>query len=132
MPDSDIGKLGLFGAIAGLIAMNLDKIIPQLSIALKFLDEKVFPAVKKGIGVIKEDFGGEKGVLSKLFKGEDSVLGGLIKGFSDIIDGFKEDDPEKKFAGAKILFLDVPIQIVSAVGLGVASIVDATLKMFGI
>ena len=74
MPDSDLGKLGLFGAIAGLIAMNLDKIIPQLGKAFKFLDEKVFPAVKKGIGVIKEDFGGEKGVLSKLFKGEDSVL----------------------------------------------------------
>ena len=132
MPDSDLGKLGLFGAIAALIAMNLDKIIGPLSTAFKFLDEKVFPAVKKGIGVIKDDFGGEDGVLSKLFKGEDSVLGGIVKGFGDIIDGFKEDDPAKKFAGAKKLLLDVPIQFVSAVGLGVASIVDATLKMFGI
>jgi hypothetical protein len=133
MPDSDLGKVGLFGGLAALIAMNFDKLVEPLAATLKFLDEKVFPGVKKGVDTLKKDFGGEDGVLSKFFGSrEDSVISSLISGFGDIIDGFKEDDPEKKIAGAKKLLLDVPLQFVSAVGLGVASIVDATLKMFGI
>ena len=132
MPDSDLGKVGLFGGLAALIAMNFDKLVKPLAAALKFLDEKILPGVKVFAKTVKEDFGGDDGVLSKLFTGDDSVMKGIFSGFGDILDGFREDDPEKKIAGAKKLLLDVPLQFVSAVGLGVASIVDATLKMFGI
>ena len=132
MPDSDLGKVGLFGGLAALIAMNFDKLVEPLAAAFKFIDEKIIPGVKVFAKSLKEDFGGENGVLSKLFTGDDSVIKGIFSGFGDILDGFREDDPEKKIAGAKKLLLDVPLQFVSAVGLGVASIVDATLKMFGI
>ena len=132
MPDSDLGKVGLFGGLAALIAMNFDKLVEPLAAAFKFIDEKIIPGVKVFAKTVKEDFGGENGVLSKLFTGDDSVIKGIFSGFGDILDGFREDDPEKKIAGAKKLLLDVPLQFVSAVGLGVASIVDATLKMFGI
>ena len=132
MPESDLGKVGLFGGLAALIAMNFDKLVEPLAAALKFIDEKILPGVKVFAKTVKEDFGGDDGVLSKLFTGDDSVMKGIFSGFGDILDGFREDDPEKKIAGAKKLLLDVPLQFVSAVGLGVASIVDATLKMFGI
>ena len=132
IPDSDLGKVGLFGGLAALIAMNFDKLVEPLAAAFKFLDEKIIPGAKVFAKTVKEDFGGENGVLSKLFTGDDSVIKGIFSGFGDILDGFREDDPEKKIAGAKKLLLDVPLQFVSAVGLGVASIVDATLKMFGI
>ena len=132
MPESDLGKVGLFGGLAALIAMNFDKLVEPLAAALKFIDEKILPGVKVFAKTVKEDFGGDDGVLSKLFTGDDSVMKGIFSGFGDILDGFREDDPEKKIAGAKKLLLDVPLQFVSAVGLGVASIVDATLKMFGV
>ena len=132
IPDSDLGKVGLFGGLAALIAMNFDKLVEPLAATFKFIDEKIIPGAKVFAKTVKEDFGGENGVLSKLFTGDDSVIKGIFSGFGDILDGFREDDPEKKIAGAKKLLLDVPLQFVSAVGLGVASIVDATLKMFGI
>ena len=133
MPDSDLGKLGLFGAIAALIAMNLDKIIEPLSKAFKFLDEKVFPNVKKGFNIIKEDFGGEDGVLDKLFGSrEDSVVSSLMRGFGSIIDGFKEDDPEKKLKGAKIIFTEAVPQFVKAIALGVGSLIDSVFALFGV
>ena len=133
MPDSDLGKLGLFGAIATLITMNLDKIIEPLSKAFKFLDEKVFPNVKKGFNIIKEDFGGEDGVLDKLFGSrEDSVVSSLMRGFGSIIDGFKEDDPEKKLKGAKIIFTEAVPQFVKAIALGVGSLIDSVFALFGV
>ena len=132
IPDSDLGKVGLFGGLAALIAMNFDKLVEPLAATFKFIDEKIIPGAKVFAKTVKEDFGGENGVLSKLFTGDNSVIKGIFSGFGDILDGFREDDPEKKIAGAKKLLLDVPLQFVSAVGLGVASIVDATLKMFGI
>ena len=133
IPDSDLGKVGLFGGLAALIAMNFDKLVEPIAATLKFLNEKVFPGVKRSLGVLKDDFGGEDGVLDKLFGSrEDSVVSSLMRGFGSIIDGFKEDDPEKKLKGAKIIFTEAVPQFVKAIGLGVGSLIDSVFALFGV
>jgi hypothetical protein len=49
-----------------------------------------------------------------------------------IIDGFKEDDPEKKLKGAKIIFTEAVPQFVKAIALGVGSLIDSVFALFGI
>ena len=56
----------------------------------------------------------------------------VIDGLSTIAEGFKEDDPEKKLKGAKIIFTEAVPQFVKAIALGVGSLIDSVFALFGV
>ena len=125
LPDSDLGKVGFYGAIATLILTQLDKFSGFFTEAFKFIDEKVMPKVKAFVGFIKEDIGPIFDNILKFFKEAFSGLGDLLKGAF-------EGDAGLFLSGVKQVFVDLPIRLVSIIGDAFFSLVDAALKTFGI
>ena len=132
MPDSDLGKLGLFGAIAALIALNLEKLIAPISTAFKFIDEKLIPKIKEFYIELKETV---LSVFDGLF-GTDPDNPGfftiIIDGIKDIVDGFNEDDPKKKIQGLKTILIDGTIKAISLIGDATFGLLNATAGLLGI
>ena len=132
MPDSDLGKLGLFGSIATLIAMNLDSLIKPISGALKFIDDKIIPNVKIFLKNLEETV---KNVFDGLFSTDPDNPGFfpiIIDGLKDITEGFQEDDPQKKLKGLKTIFFDGTIKAISVIGDAVFGLLNASASLFGI
>jgi hypothetical protein len=115
-----LGKVGLFGLLLAF-ALNIGKFSKQIGDVLK----PIVAGFKSAFTSLKEDF---FPFVENLIE----LLGSAFTTVSDLLKGLFQGDGSAFVSGLKGLLLDLPLRIVSVIGDGFWSLVDATLKFFGV
>ena len=115
-----LGKAALFGLLLAF-ALNLDKFGEDLKPIIK----KIFDGLKAAFTSIKED-------IFPIIENIIRFFGEAFTAVQNILKGLFEGDGSAFLSGIKAIFLDLPIRLVSIIGDAFFSLVDATLKFFGI
>ena len=115
-----LGKVGLFGLLLAF-ALNIGKFSNQIGEVLKPIVE----GFKNAFTSLKEDF-------FPFVENLVELLGSAFTTVSNLLKGLFQGDGSTFVSGLKGLLLDLPLQIVSIIGDGFFSLVDAALKFFGV
>jgi len=114
-------KKGGLLALLLVFALNINKFSGQLGETLK----PILEGFKRAFDSLKED-------VFPLIENIINTIGVAFTSFSNLLKGLFEGDGSMFMSGLKGVLLDLPLQIVSIIGDGFFSLVDAALKFFGV